>query len=196
MRTIETKIYTFNELSDEAKQKAIEKYYYTNVEYHDWSEWIREDFISQTKDFEVDNVLFSGFHSQGDGAMFEYSSISQELFNEAINSLNIPNYKKSAMIKGGYVNAKGNQLGHYFHEKSCNHIFDFETNNCDHDNIGDLFYDNSIELESFVTNSYEDIAKELYRSLEKSYEYLTSEESITETLVENEYEFTEEGNIF
>jgi hypothetical protein len=35
--------------------------------------------------------------------------------------------------------------------------------------------------------------KWMYRQLEAEYEYLTSDEAITETIRSNEYEFTEDG---
>lgn len=195
MRTIETKVYNFEELSKEAQQKAIEKYSYINVEYFDWYESTIEVFKEQTKDFEVDKVYFSGFYSQGDGAMFEYSDISKELFAEAVNSLKLPNYKKSAMIKGGYFSGSGSHSGHYSHEKCCYHNLNFEANDCEHDNINDLFYTYHRELEDYITEKYESIARQLYRELESENDYLTSEEAIKETLIANEYEFTEEGVI-
>lgn len=42
MRTVTTKAYLFNELSEKAKQNAIEKLYFINVEY-DWWEFTYED---------------------------------------------------------------------------------------------------------------------------------------------------------
>jgi hypothetical protein len=36
----------------------------------------------------------------------------------------------------------------------------------------------------------------LYLTLEKEYEYLTSEETIKESLIANEYDFTEDGKIY
>lgn len=73
MRTIETTIYTFDELSDSAKQKALDHYRYYDVQ-HDWWEWTYEDFISQAalKGYAVQakDIHFTGFGSQGDGACF------------------------------------------------------------------------------------------------------------------------------
>jgi hypothetical protein len=42
---------------------------------------------------------------------------------------------------------------------------------------------------------YYDTCRAIYRRLEKEYEYLTSDESIIETIHANEYEFTEDGKI-
>jgi len=74
MRTFieEVKVYKFNELSDEAKQKAIENLHDLNTSY-DWDQFITDDFKEKMNaiGFVVSNTYFSGFWSQGDGACFE-----------------------------------------------------------------------------------------------------------------------------
>lgn len=42
MRTVRTKLYKFSELNEKAQEKAIEKFYYVNVDY-EWWETIYED---------------------------------------------------------------------------------------------------------------------------------------------------------
>ena len=73
MKTIETTVYTFDELSDSAKQKALDYYRHRDVQ-HDWWDWEYEVFISQValKGYAVQakNIHHSGFGSQGDGACF------------------------------------------------------------------------------------------------------------------------------
>jgi hypothetical protein len=41
-----------------------------------------------------------------------------------------------------------------------------------------------------------DLSQEIYKSLESEYDYLTSDEIIAESLIINEYEFTEDGKIY
>ena len=73
MRTIETQVYTFDELSDSAKQKALDADRDRDVD-HNWWEWTYEDFISQValKGYAVQakDIHFTGFWCQGDGACF------------------------------------------------------------------------------------------------------------------------------
>lgn len=73
MRTIETTVYTFDELSDSAKQKALDADRNRDVD-HNWWEWTYEDFISQAAlkgyAIEAKDIHFTGFWSQGDGACF------------------------------------------------------------------------------------------------------------------------------
>ena len=191
--TITYKIFKFDELSDEAKEKALETCRDYNVDGDFWHDYTTEDFAETTTKFDVDKVYFSGFWSQGDGAMFEYSGISQELINEAIDSLTLPNWKKNAMKMESSFSANGKHSGHYHHENSCQHNLSFEGDNSDHENICDLFDLYHDDLEEFIIEEYKDIARELYRTLEKDYEHRTSDEAVQETIEANEYEFNEDG---
>ena len=67
-------VYQFNELSDEAKDKAIENYRQAGFDY-EWWNYIFEDAkrMGVLMGITVDNIYFSGFSSQGDGACFEGS---------------------------------------------------------------------------------------------------------------------------
>ena len=51
------------------------------------------------------------------------------------------------------------------------------------------------ELEDKITEYVRGLCKDLYRDLEKEYDHLTSDESVKETLIDNDYEFDEDGNI-
>jgi hypothetical protein len=73
MRTIETTIYTFDELSDAAKQRALNQHRYYEVE-HDWWNDVYYDWKSKLAErgysVRYDHMHFTGFCSQGDGACF------------------------------------------------------------------------------------------------------------------------------
>lgn len=44
MKTIEIKVYKFDELDKQTKEKVIENYRYINVEDFQWYDWIKDDF--------------------------------------------------------------------------------------------------------------------------------------------------------
>ena len=44
MKTIEIKVYKFEELDKQTREKVIENYRYINVEHSTWYDWIKEDF--------------------------------------------------------------------------------------------------------------------------------------------------------
>ena len=50
--------------------------------------------------------------------------------------------------------------------------------------------------EKIVTEALRDLARWLYRQLEREYTYLTSDEVVDETIIANEYTFTDDGRRF
>ncbi len=52
------------------------------------------------------------------------------------------------------------------------------------------------DAEDIVTEALRDLARWLYRQLEREYEYLTSDEAVDEAIAANEYTFTEAGRRF
>lgn len=196
MRTINVDLFLFEELSDDAKKIAIEANRDINVD-HAWYEFVYEDF-EENCIFGVDNIYFSGFWSQGDGAMFEYSSIPYSLKKDFIDSLDLSPMRKNWLLNNIYASGRGKHSGHYCHEKCCGHNIYWEINN------GDLNWDTNFyqwmegfaeDFEQYVIDKYEDLCRDLYRALEDEYNHRTSDEVVAETLICNEYEFTENGEI-
>lgn len=200
MTTVEVNVYQFDELSDAAKEKAREWYRNGGFDYN-WYEYIYEDFKERAKEagFDVTNIYWSGFWSQGDGAMFEYDYTSDKLRMEFINQLGLSPMRKGWLINNTMTSGKGKQRGHYYHEKSCDHNIYWEVDNGDLA-YSTLFYDwldsFAADFGEYVIDIYEDLCCDLYRALEEEYEYLNSDEVIDETIMANGYEFDDDGNRF
>ena len=202
MRTETIKIYKFKELSEEAKEKAIEKFYDFNI-YEGWWEHVYEMYKEDETGFDIDKIYFSGFWSQGDGAMFEGSP------NEDILNFITPGYRTGygneryeknwsrviKLIKNGDINIYGSfkHSGRYYQSKSYSDNLDAEMTNDwygkNYSNIEDICEDILYEIREY----YEDLCNKIYHSLEQEYEYYTSREAIEESIIANEYEFTEDG---
>ena len=198
MRTETIKIYKFEELSNEAQEKAIEKFYDLNI-YEGWWDSVYEMYMQDETGFDIDKIYFSGFHSQGDGAMFGGSP------NKDILHFITPNYRNEAyqkdwskvikLIKNGDINIYGSfkQYGHYYHSKSYSDNLDSEMTNDwygkNYSNIEDICEDILEE----IREHYENICNKIYHSLEQEHEYYTSKEAIEESIIANEYDFTESG---
>lgn len=199
MKTIikEINLFKFDELTEDQKLYAIEGNRDINIHF-DWYEFLTYDFQEKNNNlFDIKQVYFSGFWSQGDGAMFEYNGINEDLKNESIENLNLPKWKKNILKKVCYISGNGKQSGHYYHENSCNHnIYVEDENNGYYDNISELIEMYADEIENYIIDTYKLLCRQLYRDLEKKYNYLVSDESITETLILNDYYFTEEGEIY
>ena len=203
MRTAieEVKVYSIDEVKNDKEllEKVIEKHRDINVSF-DWWDFIYENFKEYNDEyFGIDKIYFSGFWSQGDGAMFEYNSISDRLKDIFIDGLDLSPMRKGWLRNNASVSGKGVQRGLYYHEKSCSHSIYWEVDN------GDLYWDRPLyqwiesfsnDFENFIEELYVDLCCDLYSTLEKEYTHLTSDESILESLESNEYEFTEDGNIY
>lgn len=200
MRTVEEKVCSFDELSDDAKQKALDHFRDFNVEYEDWYHVVYENFIEQAgkEGFDVENIYFSGFWSQGDGAMFEYR-INDKIFNDFVDSLDLSPMRKEWVRTQVYASAKGvHNRGYYYHEKSCDHSIYWELNGDVHysTNLGQWLLSFDDDFEEFVINRYNDLCYSLYQDLEAEYEYLTSDDCVSDMIRANEYEFYEDGTQF
>ena len=201
MKIVELKLYKFDELSKEVQEKVIEKNRHINV-HDDWHEFVIEDWINEvipSRGFDATRIYYSGFWSQGDGAMFEYGGITDELRNEFIDTLNLSPMRKQWVLNNIYTSASGRHSGHYSHDGCCSHSIYWEIDN------GDLHWTTNFyqwlesfgdDFEAFIVDRYKDICQDLYRTLEKEYDYLLEDEQILETLLCNDYDYTEDGDFY
>ena len=199
METITTKtdVFTFSELSYSAKQTAMQ--WYCNAMDDFWSECVIEDakVVGALMGFNIENIYYSGFSSQGDGACFmgsiryakncakkikAYAPLDTELqrIAQAWQDLQKRNfYSLRASIK---------HRGHYYHEMCTS----FDCEDTRH-NYGWL-QNESVENE--IVELARDFMRWIYRQLESAYECETSEENIAEVCELNEWRFTENGKFF
>jgi len=184
-------LYKFDELSDEAKEKAIERYRENNLDY-DWYDFVYDDAITIGKlmGIKIDRIYFSGFSSQGDGACFEgeyfynagsvkaikdYAPQDETLHRIAKDLQNIQ--RKTFYHLYAYVK----HSGHYYHE------------NCTNIDVRNDVQELTDEQEQGIKDCLRDFMRWIYKQLESEYDYLQSDEQIRETIQANEYEFTEDG---
>ena len=168
MRTIETKAYTFSELSEDAKQKAIESLYDINVDY-EWWESIYED--AGRIGLEIDGFgLDRGLHASG-GLTLSALEVAQNIINE--HGEKCDTYK----LAQDFLNEHAPIFSDYMNEESEN----YESKELE----DDMAY-----LEDEFTK---DLLNEYASILQKEYEYLTSDEAISQTIEANGYEFTAGG---
>lgn len=198
MKTIELNLYEFNELSDVAKEVAIE--FYMNINVHDgWYEHVSDkhkDLIEKAG-FDIKDIYYTGFWSQGDGAMFTYKGLENTLLHQAVDTLQLPEWKKR-VLKNGYLSGRGIHSGMYYHYNSCDHQIYLETDNGVHyyKNIEELFATYEGEVESYIKDLYKTLCDSLYRDLSNTYDELTSREAVIEGIEANEYLFLESGKCY
>ena len=179
-------LYQFGELSDKAKQRAIENLYYINID-HDWWEFTYETIqtagdclgIDCTIDgFDLDrgsHVALSGRYSYrknwratlraefGGDSLLELERIGAWLQDA-----------QKCLFWSGYATLESDRYGTRY--------------SADADQGGQRDVDGLVD----GLREFEHWALTLLRH---EYEYLTSEEAIIETIEANEYEFDEAGNL-
>lgn len=210
MRTEEIQIFTFDELSDSAKENARE-WYRGLIETHHYAEFIYEDAERVAEILGIDfdqkrvplmngetrlepKIWFSGFWSQGDGACFEGSysyakgaakrirefAPNDETLHEIADSLQAaqrPNFYRLA--------ATCSHSGHYYHS-GCMSVSVEDSEDSWRD-IGNA--------EDEIQDAMRAFADWIYGQLEAEYEHQTSDETVDENILINEYEFTANGKI-
>lgn len=171
MRYEKIKVYEFNELSEEAKEKAIEKLWNINVDY-EWWDCVYDDAENiglKIKEFDLDR----GSYVKG-----EFTISAQEVASNIIrdHGESCETYQTAV----NFINEYEPVFSDYMNEQSEN----FES--------GEL-EDKMLDMESeFLKSLCED-----YRViLQNEYDYRTSTEAIIETINANGYEFTEDGKLF
>lgn len=198
-------VYTIDELSEQAKQKAYEKWQEHELDYS-WYEFVFED-VTRTAEIigiRIDRIYFSGFYSQGDGACFEgaykYNPGWKKEFireygknNESIEEpLRIAEALQKVQRKVFYkAGAEIKHKGHYYHELCT----DIDVH------INDVFiyaeYNKfNQQAEDQIVDLLRDYMRYIYKRLEQEHDYLLSMDSFIESCESNEYRFTEDGTLF
>lgn len=217
MRTVEVKLYQFDELSDKAKDKAREW----------WRECEAQEFGAHgdiyepaetaanllgvtfnTNDVRLmsgktrpePDIRWSGFHSQGDGASFTGSyayrkgsarDIRREFGDDASGQevKRIARELAALQRKHGYkLTADVRQCGHYVHHRTM-YV----------DIAGPQWLDYSDrqqeaeQLGEAIQELMCDFAKWIYSGLVAEYEYRMSDEHVDDAIRANEYYFREDG---
>ena len=192
MRTVKIKVYTFDELSEKAKEKAIENRRYWNVEYNWWShvyDWFKDTY-PQYEDCEIS---FSGFSSQGDGASFTFR-LDSAYFEKWVEALDIPEWKKAVLVHYTPQFYGKRNTHHYSHKFTITTDFDFEAFSWRWKNINEFKLEMYGEFLEVLQSEVYTHCDELYRTLESDYDYFISDECIIEGM--EDAEFYENGETY
>lgn len=193
-KTIERTMLTFEELNEDQKKQALDHYRDWNVDGgYDWWDAVYQDAenIAELMGINIDDIYFSGFWSQGDGACFtgSFSHVKGILKNVKDYA---PLDKKLHRIAGeiqelfreSFYTATGSirHVGFYYHERSMSVDVECDKGEADWKAWEDVFAD---------------FASWIYHNLEKEHEYLTGDEAVGESLEANEMDFEvdEEGEL-
>lgn len=194
MKTKTYKVYTFDELSPKARARAI-----SNHRDFVGEQWSGETTIEDAKQclafagWDVSEIHYSGFWSQGDGACFEGSWRASDVKPAAmrehapVDTVLHGIADRLAKLAEKYPKAVANvrHSGHYSHEYCT--VFSVTADD-DGNDMPEADEKELIEVSR-------DAMRWIYRQLEKEYEWETDEAQVIDSIRANEYEFTEDGKI-
>ena len=191
-RIHETILYSFDELSTEAKKRAITSFQEDDSYlYYNWYQDTINDFKTILELIGYYNIefYFSGFWSQGDGACFSARFSREKRCLQKVKSycpkeekiLNIIEKIQSEIPLHEEYEIK--HSGHYYHEYCTNVYY-----------LGDN--EKAEQLDERFLELSRQLMRILYKKLNDEYDYLNSSEAIIEHIKANNYEFTEDGKLY
>lgn len=208
MKTIQLDLFSFNELSDEAKAKAIESERNSeNLEYHYSGEVEYYQDVLKNIGFTNVEISFSGFYSQGDGASFTADYDSSLINLDELKNHNTELYSLMARIDSVFgasgltsdnvITANVKRISRHYSHHNTVALDDIAINGCgwgddESDKINIAYND----LENYLTSLKDDICYIIYNSLEREYDYQSSDDYIAELLTINDYYFLADGTFY
>jgi hypothetical protein len=194
MKTIQTQVYSFSELSAAAKEKAREWFRNGDSSFDAYSTIEDAKQAFATCGITIDRVLYSGFSSQGDGACFEGTWRAADVTPGAMREY-APKDAELHRIAAEFERLAAlfplatftvRHSGYYQHENCTDFSFSFPDQNGD----------DADEAERALEEAAKDAMRWIYRQLESAYEWENADEQVDESIEANEYTFTEDGRRF
>lgn len=199
MKTKTIELYEFDELPEDVRAKVLERERDINVDY-DWAKWSLEAWEEKLESmgFEDPEIAYSGFWSQRDGASFTCKSVNVKAFAKSQRTMgkfkNLIKAIESDSVDANFSVTRSDH--HYCHEYTVK--VESEVLYWSHKPEPKNYV--AIEAEEGILNNLmlevvRKLSKQIYRELEKEYEYLTSDEQVIDTIKANEYTFTASGEM-
>lgn len=192
MQTKTINVFTLSELTGEARENALSTLREWATDF-DWYDGVYDGAktIGALMGVEINNIYFSGFCSQGDGACFDGRYKYVKGASKAVKQYAPLDTELQALAK-----RLQDVQRPYFYEItaniSCNQRYkrtegDYDINGrfCD---IPDCVIDGMDQI-------FSEFADWIYKQLEKEYDYITGEDSLLENAEANGYQFTDNGDM-
>lgn len=180
--TTKTKVYKFDELSEEVKNKVIENLYDINIDYSWWDMTTSEDFPAQLNEI---GLYGTKFYFDLDRNDYLYcDDLAVDNIEKLLKAVNVDLRTKEAksIIENGF------SVNKTYYASGAKNFIDL--------GYGVIDTAKSLDIENSIHALLEDTLENFKNQLKKEYEYLTSDESIIDTIEANDYQFTAEGKLF
>ena len=169
--------YSFDELSDKAKETAIQELYDINVD-HGWWQFVyddAEDIGLKLTEFDLDRHR----HAKGE-FMDKAVNVAERIKQDHGKDTDTYKTANDFLVTAAPILK----------------IIEENEEPSDGEYNYDILHDAEEEFENAVKEFLRSLLEDYSIILQKEYEYLTSEEVIIDTIRANDYDFTENGKLF
>ena len=221
MRIKETKVYQYEELSDKAKEKARDLYR-EGIDY-DWWDSTYDDIAERASELGIDlkqkpvklmggktrydpEIYFSGFDCPGSGSSFAGTWYANKMnpdklreecpSDSALHSVlaELESVAKEDAGISATIECNGDNWINV--EVANGEAIEEQISTLREDSTEYNLLVQTCQLrEEDLTKVLRDFNHWIYKQLQAEYEWLTADEQVEESIIANEYEFTEEGRI-
>ena len=194
MRTVRTKVYNFEELSQEAKQVAIEEIRNSHYEYNDFASWAIDDCALLEP---IEKELTDLFGTEYKFPLIKnnrkvYFSLDRDRNIDISNAMEIQNntqfLKWLGIDESKFLDEDGFSILDY---KIGKDTIEFDTTDW---NIE--FTKEQEEILENAVKKFEEHCEDILRSIEREIDYRFTDEAIIEDIESNDYEFLKKGEQF
>ena len=197
MREVKEKIYSYEELSEKAKERAKDDYKVDFLECR--NDLFYEYFMEELREngFESLKPQYSLSYCQGDGC-----SVAGEIYLEEIlnNEEIMENFDKDEIRRLEYIDCEvENEIkiehnsNYYYHANAMSFYANVYVNTYTHGKNWELMVDVFDKLEGVLEDYFTTLCN---RMEEVGYEMIYDEEGLEEELMELDYEYYKDGSIY
>lgn len=203
LRTKTIKVFSFNELSDEAKEKAIEDYRQNLYKGNDFAEWaVDDDYLFEPKQEEM-TALFGEKYKviptskYGDEPMIGntrenlYYDTDRNSHLDADDAIEINN-REMFLTWLGIPKELQDKLDYHIKDdggRNADTIIEFEPNDYDYE-----FTEEENKILSNAENKFSNHMSDVLKRISEAIDYHYSDEGITEDILANDSEYMEDGS--
>lgn len=187
MRTETIKIYEFSELSEQAKQKAIENVRDSYYVYNDFSTWTIDNcYLLEPPHKELENLFGDKYKDiLIKNTRQIYFSLDRDRYIDISKAMEIEDDLAFYQWLGIPLDLAG-RLQHTIHSDSIE-FFDFDD---------EFFSAEELSILELAEEKFSNHCEDILNSIESGIDYRFSDEAIIEDIQANNIEFTEEGEVY
>jgi len=199
MKTIQLTVYKFNELSDEAKEKA-RRDWRQHEPGHAWWEFVEEkwkEHLEQYFELDKDWLTFSLFSGGGDQVAIKAKYSKGKLLNEFVDSLGLSPMRQNWLKQFALANVSVSPSNWGYFQVDIGWDSDLEEpSGKSYESIEKWVESFEPKWRQFAEEFIIDVTSDIASDLAKEYEWLLSDECVDDMLIENEYDFLADGKIY